>query len=339
MSMSSGISPGASFAYPGPLGSGKVQAAPGRGTPQSNSSGGTSNPSHAHHWRLWQPGKKGDLGFFEGSIREMQSIVMVPGQGAEVRRFGAGQNHSYHLDNEQVAAADRLNGGRFSLHARLPGETVLHVENSSGKCRSGLFIHVRRRITVRVHFLVLEDGQKLRAKGYSAGQRKEIIETINDIYLPQLGVEVVDAAPGTAATSKSSRVSIDMSLGDPINFALLGSATVQVKIMGAIPPEAAQFVPKFIFTRKFNEQGTEGLQKQDRLFIPDGLESERVGRVCAHELAHLLATDFADDLDAAGHTAIADHLLNKSGSGVRLDPFAMSLAMYRKSLEVGGSFD
>lgn len=334
MSIFSGINPGASFAFPGPLGREKVQAPQGRGSPHSNSNGGTPNSSHTHHWRLWQPGKKGDLGFFEGSIREMQSIVMVPGQDKAVRRFGAG-HHRYYLDNEQVAAADRLNGGRFSLRAGVPGETVLHVENASGKCRSGLFIHVRRRITVRVHFLVLEDGQKLRAKGYSVGERKKIIETINDIYLPQLGVEVVDTAADTAATS----VSIDMSLGDPVNFALLGSATVQGKIMGAIPPAMAHFVPKFIFTRRFNEQGTEGLQKQDRLFIPDGLESERVGRVCAHELAHLLSIDTSGELDPGGHTAIADHLLNKTGSGVRLDPFAMSLAMYRKSLDVGGSIE
>jgi hypothetical protein len=336
MSISSGINPGAGFDFPGPLGSGKNQAAQGRGTPHSNSNGGTTDYSHEHHWRLWQPGKKGDLGFFEGSIRQMQSIVMVPGQDKAVRRFGAGHHH-YYLDNERVAATNSLTGGRFSLRAGSPGETVLHVENAYGKCRSGLFIHVRRRITLRVHFLVLEDGQKLRAKGYGAGQRKKIIETINDIYLPQLGVEVVDASPDNAATSESSRISIDMSLGDPISFPLLGSATVQGKIIGAIPTAVAHFVPKFIFTRRFNEQGTEGLQKQDRLFIPDGLDSERVGRVCAHELAHLLTNDISDELDPGGHTAIVDHLLNKTGSGVRLDPFAMSLAMYRKSLDVGGS--
>jgi len=338
MSISSGINPGASFAIPGPLDSEKAQTQQGRGSPSSNSNAGSTDSSHEHHWRLWQPGNKGDLGFFEGSIREMQSIVLVPGQDKEVRRFGGGHHH-YYVDSGKVATPDWLSGGRFSLRAGSPGETVLHVENASGKCRSGLFIHVRRRITLQVHFLVLEDGQKLRAKGYSVDQRKKIIDTINDIYLPQLGVEVVDAAPGTAATSESSSISIDMSLGDPINFALLASATVQSKIMKKIPPAMQHSVPKFIFTRKFSEAGTEGLTRGDRLFIPDGLEPDRVGRVCGHELAHLLTTDIEGELDPGGHTAIADHLLNKTGSGVRLDPFAMSLAMYRKSLDVGGTYE
>ena len=50
----------------------------------------------------------------------------------------------------------------------------------------------------------------------------------------------------------------------------------------------------------------------------------------------MLTSQIKDEFDAAGHTADPDHLLNETGSGVRLDPFSVSLAMYRRALQVGG---
>ncbi len=255
----------------------------------------------------------------------MQSVVLTPNATMEVRRFGGAAGRCY-VDDDHVVSLENLRHGRFRLRGLSPGETTLHFENKSGKCHSGLFVHVRKRIELPVAFLSLVDSSGKAPNGHWSN-RPRIVEEINEILLPQVGVEVVDMT--TNPHSIASEVKIDMDLGRPINLAMVASNTAQVKIMKAMPKTYSPVMPKFLFTDRFNDSGTQGLQVMNHLFITDGIPSNRVGRVCAHELAHLLTASVRDEFDGAGHTAMPDHLLNETGDGRRLHRFSVSLAMYK----------
>jgi len=291
----------------------------------------TGQNGHEHHWRLWQPGDSKDLRFFEGSIRKMQSIIVTPGSIMTVRRFGA-ESSRYYVDNRHVASVDGR-GGTYTIVAHAEGSTLLHAHNSREKCVSALFIHVRRLVSLPVMFLFLKDSSVHDVRGHWE-QRAEIVRVINEIYQPQLAVRVTDITPGDM---RNKPAMVDMDLGNPIQFSLLNSQTVHSRVSSALPAAVKGIHPKFVFVRDFDDPQKKGLQKQDLLYICDGIDPKKVARLCAHELAHLLTDQIKEEFEQEGHTTERSHLLNSLADGVRLGPFSTSYSMYLRALAAGGT--
>ena len=285
MSSMYGINQRARFSSRNPLGIERQGRLSQRFSPGPDFSAPTNGFGHKHRWRWWSPNDRGDLSFFDGSFREMQAIVMKPGAEKSVRRFGR-EPARYYVENEGVAKP-YYGGGRFVITAGAAGQTVLHAENDRGQCQSALFIHVRPVVELPVQFLFLRDGSGKTAKGYWS-RRAAIIKQINEIYLPQLAVQLVDISPVTA---EKQPVEIEMELGDSINLSLLSSATVHHQILTALPPSAKGPHPKFLFVWKFTDTTVQGLQKHEHLYIRDGISENRLARVCARTRAYV---DLAD---------------------------------------------